>query len=200
MQTKATRARGIRRLRQEHPARGRHPTPDPALHAAGRPRRHGRRRNSSPPPTAFRAQWTLPALPSDERRPSVHRNGPHVTLERDEKPGCRGSSRPPLGRTKIVIRRGRPPAPPGVTLVPQEGRFRCPSGGVVPGQLGNALECLALRPEPRPDTLVDPERVHRALALHRVCRYRRLSNSIVGSRPWRRTPRAPRPPASWRRR
>ena len=43
MQTKATRAASVRQLRQEHPARGRHPTPHPALHPAGRPRRHRRR-------------------------------------------------------------------------------------------------------------------------------------------------------------
>ena len=42
LQTKATRAAGVGQLRQEHVACGRHPTPDPALHAAGRPRQHGR--------------------------------------------------------------------------------------------------------------------------------------------------------------
>jgi asparagine synthase (glutamine-hydrolysing) len=49
--------------------------------------------------------------------------------------------------------------------------FAVPVASWFRGSLGDALERLALGPGARPDPLVDPERVHRALTLHRVGRY-----------------------------
>ena len=49
--------------------------------------------------------------------------------------------------------------------------FAVPVASWFRGSLGDALERLAFGPEARPDPLVDPERVRRALALHRAGRY-----------------------------
>jgi asparagine synthase (glutamine-hydrolysing) len=74
-------------------------------------------------------------------------------------------------QSKIVIReiaRRRLPAP---VLSRKKIGFAVPVASWFRGSLGDALERLSFGPEARPEPLVDPERVRRALALHRTGRF-----------------------------
>ena len=74
-------------------------------------------------------------------------------------------------RTKIVIREVARRRLPASLLSRKKVGFAVPVASWFRGSLGDALERLAFGPEARPDPLVDPERVRRALALHRAGRY-----------------------------
>ena len=87
------------------------------------------------------------------------------------RPVCRQSSRRPPWHTKIVIREVARRRLPADLLERKKVGFAVPVASWFRGSLGDALERLAFGPEARPDPLVDPERVRRALALHRAGRY-----------------------------
>ena len=74
-------------------------------------------------------------------------------------------------RTKIVLREIARRRLPDSLLSRKKVGFAVPVASWFRGGLGDALERLTLGPEARPDPLVDPERVRKALALHRVGRY-----------------------------
>ena len=73
--------------------------------------------------------------------------------------------------TKIVIREVARRRLPASLLSRKKVGFAVPVGSWFRGTLGDALERTILGPEARPDPMVDPERVRRALALHRAGRY-----------------------------
>ena len=74
-------------------------------------------------------------------------------------------------RTKIVVREvARRRLPPELLKRKKIG-FTVPVAPWFRGSLGEALERLTLGPDARPDPLVDPDRIRRALALHRSGRY-----------------------------
>jgi asparagine synthase (glutamine-hydrolysing) len=74
-------------------------------------------------------------------------------------------------RTKIIIRELVRRRLPESLLSRKKVGFAVPVAAWFRGGLGDALERLTLGPEARPDPLVDPERVRRALALHRDGHY-----------------------------
>ncbi|MEW5813241.1 MAG: asparagine synthase (glutamine-hydrolyzing) [Actinomycetota bacterium] len=74
-------------------------------------------------------------------------------------------------RTKIVIREIARRRLPAELLSRKKIGFAVPVGPWFRSGLGDALERLVLGPEARHDPLVDPDRVRRALALHRAGRY-----------------------------
>ena len=73
--------------------------------------------------------------------------------------------------TKIVIREIARRRLPASLLSRKKIGFAVPVGSWFRGRLGDALERATLGPDARPDPLVDPERIRRALALHRGGRY-----------------------------
>jgi asparagine synthase (glutamine-hydrolysing) len=73
--------------------------------------------------------------------------------------------------TKIVVREVARRRLPASVLSRKKIGFAVPVSPWFQGSLGDALERLTLGPEARPDPLVDPERIRRALALHRAGRY-----------------------------
>jgi asparagine synthase (glutamine-hydrolysing) len=74
-------------------------------------------------------------------------------------------------RNKIVIREIARRRLPKSVLARKKVGFAVPLASSFRGGMGDALARLALGPEARPDPLVDPDRVRRALALHRSGRY-----------------------------
>jgi asparagine synthase (glutamine-hydrolysing) len=72
---------------------------------------------------------------------------------------------------KIVVREVARRRLPASLLSRKKVGFAVPVASWFRGSLGDGLERLTLGPEARPDPLVDPERVRRALALHRAGRY-----------------------------
>jgi asparagine synthase (glutamine-hydrolysing) len=74
-------------------------------------------------------------------------------------------------RTKIVTREVARRRLPESLLSAKKVGFAVPVASWFRGDLGSALERLALGPQARPDPLVDPARVRRALTLHREGRY-----------------------------
>lgn len=74
-------------------------------------------------------------------------------------------------RTKIVVREVARRRLPVELLSRKKVGFAVPVGPWFSGSLGDALERLAFGDDARPDPLVDPQRVRRALALHRAGRY-----------------------------
>jgi len=74
-------------------------------------------------------------------------------------------------QTKIVIREIARRRLPASLLSRKKVGFAVPVGSWFRGTLGDALERAISGPEARVDPLVDPERVRRALALHRSGRY-----------------------------
>jgi asparagine synthase (glutamine-hydrolysing) len=74
-------------------------------------------------------------------------------------------------RTKIVIREIARRRLPKSLLSRKKVGFTVPLESSFRGGMGDALERLTLGPKARPDPLVDPDRVGRALALHRSGRY-----------------------------
>ena len=74
-------------------------------------------------------------------------------------------------RTKIVLREIARRRLPAALLARKKVGFAVPVTSWFRGSLGDALERLTLGSEARPDPLVDPERVRRALELHRAGRY-----------------------------
>jgi asparagine synthase (glutamine-hydrolysing) len=73
--------------------------------------------------------------------------------------------------TKIVIREIARRRLPASLLSRKKVGFAVPVGSWFRGGLGDALERLSFGPEARSDSLVDPDRIRRALALHRTGRY-----------------------------
>ncbi|SCX07226.1 asparagine synthase (glutamine-hydrolyzing) [Mycolicibacterium fluoranthenivorans] len=73
--------------------------------------------------------------------------------------------------TKIVIREVARRRLPASLLSRKKIGFAVPISPWFRGSLGDALERLTVGPQARPDPLVDPGRVRRALALHRAGRY-----------------------------
>jgi asparagine synthase (glutamine-hydrolysing) len=74
-------------------------------------------------------------------------------------------------RTKIVIREIVRRRLPDSVLSRKKVGFAVPVASWFRGGLGDALERLTIGPEARLDPLVDPERVRKALELHRAGRY-----------------------------
>ncbi|RZT25359.1 asparagine synthase (glutamine-hydrolysing) [Mycobacterium sp. BK558] len=74
-------------------------------------------------------------------------------------------------QTKIVVREVAGRRLPAELLSRKKIGFAVPVAPWFRGSLGAALERLTLGPEARPDPLVDPERIRRALSLHRAGRY-----------------------------
>ncbi len=74
-------------------------------------------------------------------------------------------------RTKIVIREVARRRLPASLLSRKKIGFAVPVASWFRGSLGDALERLTFGPEARPDPLVDPERVRRAIGLHRAGHY-----------------------------
>lgn len=72
---------------------------------------------------------------------------------------------------KIVIREIARRRLPASLLSRKKVGFAVPVGSWFRGRLGDALERAMFGADARPDPLVDPERVRRALALHRTGRY-----------------------------
>jgi asparagine synthase (glutamine-hydrolysing) len=73
--------------------------------------------------------------------------------------------------TKIVIREIARRRLPATLLSRKKIGFAVPVAPWFRGSLGDVLERLTFGPQARPDPLVDPERVRRALALHRSGHY-----------------------------
>jgi asparagine synthase (glutamine-hydrolysing) len=73
--------------------------------------------------------------------------------------------------TKIALREVARRRLPKSLLSRKKVGFTVPLASSFRGSMGDALERLTLGPEARPDPLVDPERVRKALALHRSGRY-----------------------------
>lgn len=74
-------------------------------------------------------------------------------------------------RTKMVVREVARHRLPAELLSRKKIGFAVPVAPWFRSGLGTALERLVFGPEARPDPLVDPQRVRRALALHRAGRY-----------------------------
>jgi asparagine synthase (glutamine-hydrolysing) len=74
-------------------------------------------------------------------------------------------------RAKIVIREVARRRLPDSLLSRKKVGFAVPLASWFRGGLGDALERLTLGPQARPDPLVDPGRVRKALTLHRTGRY-----------------------------
>ncbi|KWX66515.1 hypothetical protein ASJ79_06110 [Mycobacterium sp. NAZ190054] len=74
-------------------------------------------------------------------------------------------------RTKMVVREVARRRLPAELLSRKKIGFTVPVSPWFRGSLGDALDRLVSGPDARPDPLVDPERVRRALALHRAGRY-----------------------------
>jgi asparagine synthase (glutamine-hydrolysing) len=74
-------------------------------------------------------------------------------------------------RNKIVIREIARRRLPRSLLTRKKVGFAVPLASSFRGGMGDALERLTLGGHARPDPLVDPDRVRRALALHRSGRY-----------------------------
>jgi asparagine synthase (glutamine-hydrolysing) len=74
-------------------------------------------------------------------------------------------------RTKIVLREIARRRLPKSVLSRKKIGFAVPLASSFRGGMGDALERLTLGPEARPDPIVDPERIRKALVLHRSGRY-----------------------------
>ena len=74
-------------------------------------------------------------------------------------------------QTKIVIRQIAQRRLPAMLLSRKKVGFAVPITSWFRGDLGDALERLSFGPTARPEPLIEPDRIRRALALHRTGRY-----------------------------